>query len=475
MFASISDRILSLPAWVALLVVFLVPALEASAFVGFVFPGEIAVLLGGVLASQGRFPLWAAIVAAVAGAAIGDSIGYLIGRRWGHALLHGTLGRLPIIRRALAKHLDTATAYVRRRGPHAVLVGRFTAALRVLVPGLAGMAELPYGTFLLFNAIGAVLWGAGFVLLGYAAGAAWHRVAADASRVGLALLALVLLGLIATRALRTVREHGTTVADLLAALPPANWFRERYPRQSAWLARRIDSANARGFSLSLSVVGGSLGLWVFGALTQDVVANEESVLHDPSITSWIASHRVAWLTELMRSVTGVGSSFVLIPIVILIGAVCFVRWGTVRPMIQLAFALTSSIAAYEVAKALVDRPRPPMVDWLVRAAGSSFPSGHSVNAAAVFGTIALIASERRGTRARIAIGSAALLVGVVVGASRVYLGVHWFTDVVAGLALGWCIVAIVSAGTILLTSHASSNGPARVGVATAGPRRSQDW
>jgi membrane-associated protein len=90
--ASVTDRILSLPGWLVLALVFAFPALEASAFVGFVFPGEIAVILGGVAASRGTVPLWAVIAAAVSGAIIGDSTGYLIGRRWGTHLLHVTTG-----------------------------------------------------------------------------------------------------------------------------------------------------------------------------------------------------------------------------------------------------------------------------------------------------------------------------------------------------------------------------------------------
>src|SRR5690348_16693834 len=139
--AGFTDRILSLPGWLVLVLVFAFPALEASAFLGFVFPGEIAVILGGVAASRGTVPLWAVIAAAVAGAIIGDSAGYLIGRRWGTHMLHGTLGRLPVIRTHLDKHLDSAQAYVQRRKGSAVFFGRFTAALRVLVPGLAGISE----------------------------------------------------------------------------------------------------------------------------------------------------------------------------------------------------------------------------------------------------------------------------------------------------------------------------------------------
>src|SRR5918912_2644898 len=87
----VADWVLSLHGWAVLVVVFALPALESSAFVGFVFPGEIAVLLGGVLAYEHRISLVAAIAAAVLGAVVGDQIGYLVGRRYGARML----SRLP--------------------------------------------------------------------------------------------------------------------------------------------------------------------------------------------------------------------------------------------------------------------------------------------------------------------------------------------------------------------------------------------
>ena len=207
MTASIPDLLLGLPGWAALLAVFLLPALESSAFLGFLFPGEIAVILGGVAAAAGRMPLPVMIVAAILGAVIGDSIGYAIGKRWGHQMLHGTIGRLPLVRHELERHLESAKAFVRKRGPHAVFIGRFTAALRVLVPGLSGMAGLPYPTFLLYNVLGAVVWATTFVVLGYFARNAWDRVAKDASHAGLALFAVIALGLITATVLRRRRER----------------------------------------------------------------------------------------------------------------------------------------------------------------------------------------------------------------------------------------------------------------------------
>jgi membrane protein DedA with SNARE-associated domain len=200
--AGFADTILTLPAWLVLALVFLLPALEASAFVGFVFPGEIAVILGGVAAWRGTVPLWAVITAAVAGAVIGDSAGYVIGRRFGERLLHGTIGRLPVIRRHLDKHLELARAYVHRRRGSAVFFGRFTAALRVLVPGLAGMAEVEYPAFLAYNVAGGALWGSGMAVLGYLAGASYKEAEKLTGRAGLGLLALIVAGLAASRLFR---------------------------------------------------------------------------------------------------------------------------------------------------------------------------------------------------------------------------------------------------------------------------------
>src|SRR3954454_22601246 len=114
--SALSDAILTLPPWVALLLVFALPALESSAFVGFVFPGEIAVILGGVLASRGNFPMALAAAVAIAGAFIGDSIGYGIGHRYGRRMLHGSIGRLPFVRTRLDAELGKAEAFLLRRG-----------------------------------------------------------------------------------------------------------------------------------------------------------------------------------------------------------------------------------------------------------------------------------------------------------------------------------------------------------------------
>ncbi len=206
--SAVAQNILHMSGWAVLGLVFLLPALEASAFVGFVFPGEVACLLGGVAAFDGRVSLPAVIVAAVAGAVVGDSVGYAIGRRFGEPLL----ARLP--RRVVKPdHIERAKAAINRLGGKAVFVGRFTAALRVLVPGLCGMARMPYRTFAVWNVSGGLLWAGGSVVLGYLAGTGWrtleHRLTVGGLVLaGIVVLALVVLVLIRRRRQRAVPTRG---------------------------------------------------------------------------------------------------------------------------------------------------------------------------------------------------------------------------------------------------------------------------
>lgn len=173
------------------LIVFVVPALEASLFVGFVVPGETAVLLGGVLASQHHVSLTGVLAAAITGAIIGDSVGYFVGRRFGEPLQQSRLGRIVGERRWQASE-----EFLRRRGGPSVFLGRWTALLRALVPAAAGMAKLPYRTFLVWNIAGGVAWAAAIVFAGYAAGSAYKRLEHYLGQGAFIILAVIVTGLV---------------------------------------------------------------------------------------------------------------------------------------------------------------------------------------------------------------------------------------------------------------------------------------
>ena len=167
--------------------VFVLAAAESAAFVGVVVPGELAVILGGVAAGTGGVSLWLMIPAAIAGAIAGDSIGYRLGHRIGPALL----SRPKMAR--VSSRMDAAASMLTERGWWALVVARFAAVLRAVVPFAAGMARMPYRKFLLGNAIGGMLWGATFTMVGYLAGANYPRVERWIRTGGLAVVVVLSL------------------------------------------------------------------------------------------------------------------------------------------------------------------------------------------------------------------------------------------------------------------------------------------
>lgn len=193
------EWLLALPPVLVLVAALVLPAVEASALVGLVVPGETAVFVAGVVAHGGRLPLAAVIAAAAVGAVVGDQIGYRLGRRWGP----GLVGRLPTRLRARAEQV---TDFVARRGRWAVLLGRWTALLRALVPGVAGASGMTQRDFALANVIGGVTWAVAIASLGYGAGAAYASVldrVNHASEIAVGVVvALVVAWLLVRRVLR---------------------------------------------------------------------------------------------------------------------------------------------------------------------------------------------------------------------------------------------------------------------------------
>ncbi len=212
------SALLGVPGPLAYALVGLLVFAEAALFVGFVLPGETAVFLGGVLAASGTISLPALVVVVVVAAISGDVVGYLVGRHFGPRLLS-----LQILQRHNGR-LAAAQERLRDRGGWAVFFGRFTAFLRAVMPGIAGISRMPWRRFLTFNALGGLTWGAGVALLGYAAGNSYQQAAVWLGRSSIvALTIFVLVGLTMWRRHRRART-GTnsdgSSEDLPSDTPP---------------------------------------------------------------------------------------------------------------------------------------------------------------------------------------------------------------------------------------------------------------
>jgi membrane protein DedA with SNARE-associated domain len=198
--SSVVDTVLKLHGAAAYALVGGLAFAEAALFVGFVLPGETAVLLGGVLANEHRVSLVVIATVAVLAAIIGDSVGYEIGRRFGTRLLNS---RVFANRR---EGLEKGQAALLRHGGKAVFLARFTAFLRAVMPGLAGTAGMPYRRFLAYNAAGGLMWAVSFTMLGYLAGASYRQVENIAGRAGQLILVVVVMAIVGFAVVRRHRE-----------------------------------------------------------------------------------------------------------------------------------------------------------------------------------------------------------------------------------------------------------------------------
>jgi membrane protein DedA with SNARE-associated domain len=180
------DAILDLSQPWAYVLVFALAFTEGGALLGLFLPGETAMILGGVLVGEGRADMAPMMIVAAGGSVIGDSVGYWIGRRYGRRLRTTPLG-LKVGEERWAR----ADLALHKRGRSVVFFGRFLSILRSLVPPAAGMAHMPYRTFVVYNAPAAVIWAVGFVLLGVVADESWHLVEKWAGRGGMILLTIV--------------------------------------------------------------------------------------------------------------------------------------------------------------------------------------------------------------------------------------------------------------------------------------------
>ncbi|MDQ6884123.1 MAG: phosphatase PAP2 family protein [Candidatus Dormibacteraeota bacterium] len=184
-------------------------------------------------------------------------------------------------------------------------------------------------------------------------------------------------------------------------------------------------------------------LLLFVEILREVMTQSGLTRVDPSIADYVAQHRIDWLAALLSIVTWAGSSFVLVPLTIVIGVLSWMRWKRIRPLVLVGAAYGGATLSYAILKPAVGRLRPSAaLQYGPPDTGWAFPSGHTTQSAAFYGMLAaLLLASAVPHRRLLAAGAAAMV--ALIGFCRLYLGIHWLTDVLGGLALGLCWVAIV--------------------------------
>jgi undecaprenyl-diphosphatase len=228
-----------------------------------------------------------------------------------------------------------------------------------------------------------------------------------------------------------------------------------------FLKARLSSKESSGLFLTLVLLLLLIAAWVFGAIAEDVVTLDPLTIIDARFSAWLHSHTLPWLTPAMLLITRVHS---LLGVTVMTLAVCVYLW-TKRLrvwVLMLMLAVFGGMLLNLLLKHVFVRQRPHFVDPLLTLTTYSFPSGHTLMATVFYGTLcALVMSRARHWRWRLLAFAVAGLMILLVGFSRIYLGAHYLSDVLAAIAegLAWLAFCSIAVGEwnrrhgVSLTSH----------------------
>lgn len=429
--------------WVA----FVAALLETALVVGLLLPGSTLLLLLGALTATGQLDFAGVFWFAVAGAILGDNLNYWLGRRYGHRWVARGVWFLK------SEHIEQARRFFDRHGAKSVFLGRFIPSIKEVAPFIAGSVGMRRGTFFFWNVLGGIGWGLQWVGGGYLFGQSLKLAQVWMSRAGMLLLALLLAWLALWLLKRALLKHGPdlwlmlrslgrSIAQAIAGNPFVQRLLRRHPRLTAFLGARLDRTHFYGLPLTLLSLAFLYVLALFGGIVEDFISADPVVAVDHATAQLVATFRPQALIAPFIWITALGVPKVVAPLLLLTAVTCWVlrRAWCIPPLLvsSLGAALFTTLGKFAFA-----RPRP--AEALLLVDSWSFPSGHASIAVAFYGFLGyLLIRSARSWRWRVnwlfVSGGVILLIGL----SRIVLGVHYLSDVWAGYLVGalWLIIGI---------------------------------
>lgn len=424
----------------ALTAVFAAALLEALAVIGIVIPGSSIVFVGGVLVGLKALDPWWTAAAAVSGAILGDGMSYWLGRH------HHERIRSMWPLKSHPEIFERGQAYFAKNGGKSVFLGRFLGPVRAIVPVVAGMSGMPVVQFYVVNVLSAFAWVAALMLPGVLFGASLQVAGAVSSRL-VALLAFLAAALWTLGWLfRVVRRRGLPVfkgqRDRIVA-----WAHKRRDLPSRIILSLLDPSRPEAPAMLLATVLLLGGAWLFFGILQDVVSNDPLVQFDHAVFAAVQAFHAAWADDIMVAATELGSGNVAAPVVVAVAILLAVTrcWRTLA--YWLAAVGFAQILVWAL-KMLLGRARP--TDLYQEFEQFSFPSGHAASSIVIYGFLVFLIARGKSSRIRTVVVILAGIGILLVAVSRLYLRVHWVSDVLASLSLGTAWVALLS---IAYTHH----------------------
>lgn len=393
-------------------VIFFAALFEAVPLVGMFVPGHTIIIAAGFFARLGLLNIYLVMVVGSLGAIIGDLVGYEIGRLYGHKFVT-KYGKYFFFKE---EYLVKTKQLVKEHTGKTLILGRFNLITRAFAPFAAGMSEIKFNRFLLFNIIGGISWAVSSVLIGYIFGASYEVVSKYFGRI---FLGGIILGILIAYGYHFINKR-------------KHIFKKYYI-----------------YAISFNVVC----VYLFSKITEDVVGGETITKMDFWVSQKIVLIQSALLNKIMLTLTFLANPLVLVVLVLLLLAFLAVKkkWYYV---LLFFFSLVGGAAFVFLIKSWIHRSRPP-VD-LLQVTGFSFPSGHAVLSTIFFSLLIYTFKDYiKNKILRYIFIASNIVMFILISFSRVYLGVHWLSDVLAGICLGifWLTFLILLFRLILYGIH----------------------
>jgi membrane protein DedA with SNARE-associated domain/membrane-associated phospholipid phosphatase len=418
----------------ALGAVALVAFAESLAIVGSLVPAAVFMFAAGALVAHGSIGLWPTLLLATAGAVMGDAVSYELGATQKDRVSGW---------RSFQRHAGAvrkAEAFMQRRGAISIMLARFTGAVRAFVPLLAGFSHMPRGTFYATNIASAMLWAPAHILPGVLFGSSLKVAEAASGRLAvlLVLVAILLWAAVwlVTRVRAWLARTGAGLRDRILL-----WARASHALSARAAVALLDPDVPGSQSLALGLALLLASMWVFFWVLEDVIAKEPLVTADSAAFRSLQQMRTEPADAVMIVITEMGSVGVMLPLILAVAG--WLLWRRCRRTAGYwVFAVVGAELLVQVLKPTLGRARP--LELYQGIEQFAFPSGHATISTVVLGFLAFLLTRQGSGAWRWSVAALGAAYVVLVAFSRLYLGAHWFSDVLGGISFGLAWVALLA-------------------------------
>ncbi|MFH1822539.1 MAG: LssY C-terminal domain-containing protein [Patescibacteria group bacterium] len=419
---------------------------ESFAFVGVFFPGTLIVVFAGFLSARGNFDIGDLIWFAAIGAVLGDSLSFYLGSKGIHFFKkENKLFSL--------KNLEKGEKFFKKHGDKSVFLGRFIGFFRAMIPFIAGLSRMNKKVFYFWNILSAFLWAISYLLLGYFFGQAWQTIAVWSSRAGIFLFIIFLLLLViyflkkliikkGKRFFKILKSLAISIKEAIIKNQEVVKFTSQHKIFISFLTRRVNKNKFTGLPLTLL---GLVFIYIFSlfvGIIQNIVFLKPIVTVDIRIANLLSIFYSEKLIKVFSWITYLGNWQIVFSLSILV-ILLFLLWKRRIYLWPFLFIIVGSEIFVYLGKLIFGRSRPEIAYYDL--ISSSFPSGHATFAVVFFGFLTYFFwRELKEWKYKINILFSTIIIIMAIGFSRLYLGLHFISDVWGGYLLGllWLVVGI---------------------------------